>query len=137
VTASLQYDEALVGGLSAIFLNLSYAPPLSIPGSLNVLSVRQRVTNLGGAQWSVAPNDRDTNSNGVDDLLEVRATATTNGSVQPAAIYRARFDCAAGAVVSASSIPCSMAQPIGLDGQPLDPSLASQIHCSVAVAAAP
>jgi hypothetical protein len=136
VTASLQYNEALVGGLSAIFLNVSYAPPLSIPGSLNVLSVRQRVTNLGGSQWSVAPNDRDTNSNAVDDLLEVRATATTNGSVQPAAIYRARFDCAAGSVVSAR-IPCSMAQPIGLDGQPLDPSLASQIHCSVSVATAP
>jgi hypothetical protein len=120
-----------------MFLNLSYAPPLSIPGTLNALTVRQRVTNLGGAQWSVAPNDRDTNSNGVDDFLEVRVTASTTGSVQPAAIYRARYDCAAGSVVVASSIPCSMAQVAGLDGQPLDPSLLAQIHCSVAVATAP
>jgi len=112
-------------------------PTSTTPAQRSVATVRTRVTNLGGAQWSVAPNDRDTNANAVDDFLEVRVPASTNGSVQPAAIYRARFDCAAGSVVAASAIPCSIAQVAGLDSQPLDPSLVAQIHCSVAVAAAP
>ena len=139
VTASLQYNEPLLGGISVIVFNLDYSTAVSIPGSGNVLSVRQRITNLGGAQWTPAPNDRDTNANGVDDQLQVRVTASTTGSVQPTSIFRARYDCAGGAgtVIQASSIPCILTEATGLDGLPFPPELASQIHCNISVAAAP
>ncbi len=137
VTVGIDYPESLLGGVSAIRLRLAYVPPLSIPGSGNVLSVRQRVTNLAGSGSSVSPNDMDTNGNAVDDLLDVQARASATGSIDPGPVFRVRFDCPAGNVVPASALACTRADATALDGLPFPPELASQITCSVSVATAP
>ena len=85
----------------------------------------------------MGPNDRDVDSNGVDDLLEVRAQAATGGSVQPGPVFRARYDCPSGTSVPASAVTCMPAQAAGLDGLPFDPALAAQISCTLALATAP
>ena len=135
MTVSIQYPEQLLGGVSAILLGLGYQPPLSIPGSNNVLSVRQSVTNLAGGGSTVAPSDKDTNADQVDDRLDVQARASTTGSIQPAAVFRARFVCAAGSVVTPSSLVCTPSQASGLDGLPFPPELASLISCAVTLSA--
>lgn len=130
VTVSINYPEPLLGGVSAILLALNYPPPLAIPGSGNVLSVRQRVTNLIGPGSQVSPNDRDTNANGVDDRLDVQARASTTGSINPGPVFRVRYDCPSGTPISASSLSCSHSQATALDGQPFPPELNALITCS-------
>ena len=135
VTVAIDYPEPLLGGVSAILLGLGYQPPLNIPGSGNVLSVRQSVTNLAGGGSTVAPSDKDTNSDTVDDRLDVLARASTSGSIQPANVFRARFACAAGSVITPASLVCTPSQAAGLDGLPFTPDLASLISCHFTLSA--
>jgi hypothetical protein len=145
VTYAIQYPEATLGGISAILMEKRYAdPPLSIPGSGNVLSVRQRVTSLltPAAAYSVQVTtlgDHDTGDPGTsDDTLEVRATSTTN-SIRPGNVFRTRFDClgGAGTLVPQSTLSCAFSQVGGLDGNPMPPQLVALITCSVSLAPAP
>jgi hypothetical protein len=135
VTVAIDYPEPLLGGVSAILLGLGYQPPLDIPGSNNVLSVRQSVTNLAGNGSTVAPSDKDTNADTVDDRLDVLARASTSGSIQPANVFRARFSCAAGSVITPASLVCTPSQAAGLDGLPFTPDLASLISCHFTLSA--
>jgi hypothetical protein len=145
VTLAIDYPESLVGGISAFKPRVHYlGTPLSIEGSGNVLSVRQRVTSLLPAgytlQVTAAPfGDHDSNGDTVDDRLEVRALATIGNSVRPGNVFRTRFDCAqgAGTVVSPSALGCSQVEVGALDGNPMDPALVALIHCSVSLAPAP
>jgi hypothetical protein len=135
VTVSIQYPEQLLGGVSAILLTLNYPPPLAIPGTGNVLSVRQRMTNLAGGGSQLTPNDGDSNGDTVDDRLNATSRASATGSIQPGNVFRARFDCPQGTPVTPGSLTCTHSQAAGLDGLPFDPSLASQITCALALSA--
>jgi hypothetical protein len=137
VFVSIDYPESTLGGISAILLSLNYPPPLSIPGTGQVASVRQRVTSLVGPGSAASPNDRDTNGDTVDDRLDVTVRAATSGSVNPGPAFQARFDCPSGTLISASSMTCSHSQATALDGTPHPPELASQITCSINVSPAP
>jgi cysteine-rich repeat protein len=134
-TVALDYPEPLLGGVSAILLNLSYPSPLAIPGTGTAATVRQRVTNLAGAGSQLAPTDRDTNADTVDDRLDVQARASTTGSLNPAAVFRARFDCPADTPISPGAFACAHSQATGLDGLPFAPELAAQIGCVVTLSA--
>jgi cysteine-rich repeat protein len=137
VTVSLDYPLQIVGGVSAIFLKLNYPAPLVIPGTGTEATVRQRVTNLAGTGSSVSSiADRDTNTNGVDDQLQA-AARKTQGSLDPGAVFRARFDCAAGTTVSPTAFSCQQEQATDLSGSPFAPELSNLIGCVVALSAAP
>jgi hypothetical protein len=138
VTVSLDYPLQIVGGVSAIFLKLNYPAAVTIPGTGTEATVRQRVTNLAGTGSSIASiGDRDTNTNGVDDQLQA-AARKTQGSLDPGPVYRARFDCAAGTIVSPTAFTCAHEQSTDLSGFPFAPEQASQIKCVAAlVPAAP
>jgi hypothetical protein len=145
VTYAIQYPEAQLGGISAILMRKHYAdPPLSIPGSGNVLSVRQRVASLltPAAAYSVQVTtlgDHDGDDPGtVEDTLEVRATSTTS-SIRPGSVFRTRFDClgGAGTMVPQTALGCSFLQVGGLDGNPMPPELVALITCGVSLATAP
>jgi len=134
VTVGLDYSLQIVGGVSAILLKTSYAPPLAIPGTGTESNVRMRVTNLAGAGSSLSVSDRDTNTDGVDDLFQVTARKT-QGSLEPAPVFRVRFDCPIGTNVSPSSFPCTHEQATDLSGLPLAPQLANLISCVVTLTA--
>jgi cysteine-rich repeat protein len=137
VTVSLDYPQQIVGGVSAIFLRLTYPAPLVIPGTGTEATVRQRVTNLAGTGSSVSSiADRDTNTNGVDDQLQA-AARKTQGSLDPGPVYRARFECAAGTNVSPTAFGCSQEQATDLSGSPFAPELSNLIGCVVALSSAP
>ena len=146
VTLAIQYPEPILGGISAMKLRKHYAdPPLSIPGTGNVLSVRQRATSLlpGGYTLQVTPppfGDHDSSDpDAVEDTLEVRALATIGNSIRPGNVFRTRFDCpdGAGTLVSPTVFGCSHLEVGALDGQPMPPALTALITCSVSLATAP
>jgi hypothetical protein len=134
-TVALGYPEQLLGGVSAILLHVSYPAPLAIPGTGTAATVRQRVTNLAGAGSQLAPNDRDTDADAVDDRLDVQARASTTGSLNPAPVFRVRFDCPADTAISPGSLSCTHSQSTALDGLPFTPDLAAQIGCVVSLSA--
>jgi len=145
-TIAIQYSEPLLGGISAIKLRAHYAdPPVRIPGTANELSVRQRVTSLlpAGYTLQVTPapfGDHDgPDADAVEDTLEVRALASTPNSIRPGDVFRVRFDCPAGAgtLVAPGALGCSHLEAGGLDGNPLPTELAALITCTVSLATAP
>jgi hypothetical protein len=140
VTIGIDYPEPILGGVSAILLTLSYPAPLAIPGPAlpgSPATVRQRVTNLAGPGSSLAPTDKDTNADAVDDRLDVSARASTSGSINPAPVFRARYDCPVGTEISPGSLSCTQSQATALDGSPHPPELAAMIHCTITLSAAP
>jgi hypothetical protein len=134
-TVSLAYNEQTVGGISAIHFRLDYVPPLSIPGSLNVSTVRARVTNLAAPATLSNISDNDTNTNGVDDALELNARRTDGGSISPGPILSVRYDCPLGNMPSAPG--CVLSQATDLAGLPFPPEQAALIGCTVALSSAP
>jgi hypothetical protein len=134
-TAALQYPP-VVGGVSGVRMGLGYPPPLAIPGSGNVLSVRQRVTSLLGSGFTVRPNDRDTNADTVDDLLEVDVTSSIN-IIPSDDTFRVRYDCAQGTPITPSSLSCVTSNATDPSGLPFAPELAAQITCNLTLAPAP
>jgi len=140
VTVGIDYPEPILGGVSAILLTLSYPPPLAIPGPAapgSAATVRQRVTNLAGPGSGVSPTDKDSNTDTVDDRLDVSARSSTSGSINPAPVFRARYDCPLGTEISAGSLGCTQSQATALDGSPHPPELAAMITCTITVSAAP
>jgi hypothetical protein len=132
VTAALQYPP-VVGGVSGVRMSVAYQPPLAIPGIGNVLSVRQRATSLLGSGFTVRPNDRDTNADTVDDLLEVDVTSTIN-IIPSDDTFRVRYDCPPSTPSSLSCVTSNATDPSGL---PFAPELAAQITCNLTLAPAP
>jgi hypothetical protein len=132
---ALNYNEQTVGGISAIHFRLDYVPPLSIPGSLNVSTVRARVTNLAAPATLSNISDNDTNANGVDDALELNARRTDGGSLSPGPIFSVRYDCPLGNMPSAPG--CVLSQATDLAGLPFPPAQAALIGCQVALSSAP
>jgi cysteine-rich repeat protein len=134
VTVGLDYPLQTVGGVSAILLKTSYAPPLGIPGTGSESSVRARVTNLAGTSSSLSVSDKDTNADTVDDLFQATARKT-QGSLDPGPVFKVRFDCPAGTNVSPASFPCTQEQSTDLSGLPFVPELAALIKCAVTLSA--
>jgi hypothetical protein len=120
--------------VSAIVIGLGYQPPLSIPGSGNVLSVRQSVTNLAGGGSTIAPNDKDTNTDTVDDR-------STSSPARPRPDRSSRRT-SSGAVRMRGGLGHHAGQPrlysepsAGLDGLPFTPELAQLISCHLTLSA--
>jgi hypothetical protein len=134
VTVGIAYNESLLGGISAIRTAVNYPPPLSIPGSGNVLSVRQRVTSLLGSGFTVSPQDRDTNTDTIDDQLFAQISSALN-SIQPGSLYRARYDCPMNTSINPTSLSCVLSGATDLSGSPFPPELANQITCSMTLSA--
>jgi hypothetical protein len=101
-----------------------------------VLSVRQRVTSLLGSGFTVRPNDRDTNADTVDDLLEVDVTSSIN-IIPSDDTFRVRYDCAQGTPITPSSLSCVTSNATDPSGLPFAPELAAQITCNLTLAPAP
>lgn len=134
-TVSLAYNEQQVGGISAIHFRLDYVPPLSIPGSLGVSTVRARVTNLATPATLSNISDNDTNANAVDDALELNARRTDGGSISPGQVFSVRYDCPLGNMSSAPG--CVLSQATDLAGLPFPPGQAALIGCTIALSSAP
>jgi hypothetical protein len=102
-----------IGGLK---VDLSYSPPLSIPGSGLASSVRQRVTDLTGGVGISVIVDRDENTDGIDDNLR-NAYATTAPKIVPFGPFElVHFDCPEGTLVHAHDLRCAIpdaSDPLG------------------------
>ena len=136
MTVSLDYNEQLAGAVTAAHFRVNYSPPLSIPNSGNDTLVRQRVTKLDTTSQipGSSISDNDTNSNGIDDALELNAL-DTNGSLGPGPIFSVRYDCPLSQVISPSALSCVLSQVTGGTGQPHpQPQL---ISCTLALSSAP
>lgn len=138
VTVSIDYNVQTLGSLSAIHLGLNYPGPLVIPGSGNATTVRTRVTPVAGSGTSLNGwNDHDTNSNAVDDVIEVNAVRPSS-PLGPGPIIRVRFDCPLGTVVPPSSLSCFHSGATDNAGNPIPPAVeAAEVSCSLALAPAP
>jgi hypothetical protein len=135
VTVSLDYNAQTIGGVSATHLRVNYPPEISIPGSGTATTVRQRVTRIDTTLTLAGISDNDTNSNGVDDALELNASKTNGSSVGPGPLYTIRFDCSAAGLMP--TLTCVHSQDTDLSGSPFDPALAAQIACTLTQSAAP
>ena len=133
-TVGLDYNEQTVGGVSAIHLRLNYPPPATIPGSGAVATVRGRVTNLAPGASLSSISDNDTNSNGVDDALELNARKS-DGSLSPGPVFSVRFDCPLGAIPT--GLDCVHSGATDLSGLPFPPQQAALISCTVSLSSAP
>jgi hypothetical protein len=129
VTVALQYPP-VVGGISGVHMSVGYLPPLAIPGSGNVLSVRQRVTSLLGSGFTVRPNDQDTNADTVDDRLEVDVTSTIN-LIPSDDTLRVRYDCPPSTPIEPSSLTCVTSNATDPSGLPFPPELVEQVTCAL------
>jgi hypothetical protein len=96
--------------LAGVTVDLSYLPPLSIPGSGLAPSVRQRVTDLTGGGALSAVADRDENGDGVDDTLRNAYAATPPKTVPLGPFELIHFDCPIGTPVRAHDLHCSIPQ---------------------------
>jgi cysteine-rich repeat protein len=131
VTLGLRFSQAVATFVSGTGLELRYPGDLSIPGSGPQPSVRARVTSLI-PDFTARPNDRDTNADGVDDLLRVDLTSALSLINAPGEdVARVQFDCPQGTAVQPSDLVCSVAELIDMSGLPLDPSLRAQASCEV------
>ena len=136
-TVGLDYNEQILGGVSAIHVRLTYAPPLVIPGTGTSATVRARVTNLAGAGSTLSGiNDRDLNTDTVDETLDADSRKTT-GSLSPGPLFRVLYDCPNGTPIPPSAITCVLSQATDLSGFPFPPAQAALIGCTVALSPAP
>lgn len=130
-TLSLDFPER-VGSASGTGLDFGYPGYLSIPGAGRQPSVRSRVTSLLSDEFTVSPNDRDTNSDGTDDLLRIDAISALGLlSDPPVPIVRVQFDCPQGTAVQPSDITCSVAELVDSSGLPFDAELRALASCEV------
>lgn len=124
----------VVGDASGTGLDLRYPGYLSIPGSGAQPSVRSRVTSLLSEEFTVRPSDRDTNGDGVDDLLRTDVTSSQGRFGSPgASIARVQFDCSPGTAVQPSDLTCAVTELVDTSGLPFDPALREQASCEVTV----
>jgi len=124
--------QATAEQIGGVTLNLSYGPPLSIPGSGFASSVRQRVTDLtGGAGLSVI-FDADDNMDGVDDTLRNVYATTAPKTVPFGPFELVHFDCPDGTLVRAHDLHCAIPDASDALGGVIDPT--SIPLCTVGVA---
>jgi cysteine-rich repeat protein len=133
VEMTLAFPEDFLAGVAAAELLMSYPPPLSIPGSGNGASVRERVTSLLPDGYSFARSDRDTDGNTVDDQVSAIGTAPPLGNpIEPGKFAKVQFDCPAGTEVHPTDFPCTVAQLIDPGtGAPFAPELFARARCVV------
>jgi cysteine-rich repeat protein len=136
VQLDLDYPEDFLGGAATAELKLTYPPPLAIPGSNNVQSVRSRVTSLLPGGYSFQPKDTDSNSDGTDDLVSSLGLASFGNSVQPGPFMRVQFDCPAGTEVRPGDLPCVIGELTDLSGFPFAQELRDRARCVATIGGA-
>jgi hypothetical protein len=121
-TASLVAQVGTPSDLAGVTVELSYPPPLDIPGSGNAQSVRARVTDVSGAGGFAGVNDADSNGDGVDDDL-MYPYAVPGGAIPIGPLVQVQFDCPVGTMVFPASLPCNVTDASDSFGNSLS-------HCS-------
>jgi cysteine-rich repeat protein len=131
---SLDYEERITGPLLGMFVQVGYAPPLTIPGSGTAATVRQSVMRLIREPFRFIAADTDTDADGVDDQLRMLITGTTADDPIPAGpVANVRFACPEGTLVKPSDLPCTLDSVSDGSGMLLPPErLASEnVRCLV------
>jgi len=129
VTVSLRYDPNEVPQLAGATVDLDYpADALDLPGSGSDQSVLDRITDLSGAEGFFQIDDRDTDSDGLDDQLR-NAYATTT-TIPPGGFEQVVFDCRPDTIApSAADFSCIVAQTSDGSGFPVE-----GVSCDVEIA---
>jgi cysteine-rich repeat protein len=143
-TVSFSYEPAITGALAGAFLDVNYAPPLSLPGSGTERSVRDRFTVLT-TQPQLALGLRDCDEGAecppqaYTGLNPVRASILMidNSGASPARlptgrIASMRFDCPEGTLVRIGDLPCAVdGASDGPSVLPVERVQAENIRCVV------
>jgi hypothetical protein len=117
----LVMTDATALQISGVAVEVSYPPPLSIPGSGLAPSVRQRVMDLTGGIGLSQVADVDTNGDGVDETVRT-AYATPATKIVPFGPFELiHFDCPAGSLVRAHDVPCTITDASDPLGDSIDP----------------
>jgi hypothetical protein len=135
VTATLDYEPRIVGGVFGMFLEVDYPASVGLPGSGTASSARARFTNLIGTNYRFVASDLDSNADGQDDRGRTLVTANTSEPIPNAPIERVRFDCPSGTVVQPPQFACRPAETVDSAGQLFPPPVAALITCSLSFAA--
>ena len=122
VTVSLAYDFVTIGHISATYVSLGFAPPLSLPAETR--SLRARVTSL-------LPQGTGVGRATLEEKRLRVALATPLEAIPPGKVFTVRFDCPAGSRVDRRALSCDTAEVTGASGQPLHENLARDVRCGV------
>ena len=95
------------GGLGGVTLDLSYPPPLDIPGN-GFETDDSGFTDLTGRGGTYVLNDRDTGADGVDDSVRIVYALVGQQGIGPGAVFRERLDCPNGSEVSPDALGCAV-----------------------------
>jgi cysteine-rich repeat protein len=127
VTIILDYDVNQLSTLQGVGVNLGYPEDrASLPGSGAQAAARiTDLVNLG----LLAPNDKDTNGNGIEDTLAV-LYASTPSTLPPGNFVRVQFDCPAGDVLEPFDFPCVVSDASDAGGN----QVSDLVHCTVRLA---
>jgi cysteine-rich repeat protein len=134
---ALAYDEAILGGVSATRLELSYPVAVGIPGTGFASTVRDRVTTPLSAEFNFLRSDVDADADGIDDFVRAVIRAPVVGSIDPQVVVRVQFDCAPGTPVLPAALPCTIPELIMLDGSPFPDELRQLASCVVTLEPTP
>jgi cysteine-rich repeat protein len=121
-TASLIGQPGTPSDLGGVEVDISYPPPLDIPGSGGDASVRARVTDVSGTGGFAGVNDSDSNGDGIDDTLKY-PYAVAGGAIAIGPLVQVRFDCPAGTMLLPAALPCNVTDASDSSGNSLG-------HCS-------
>jgi cysteine-rich repeat protein len=130
VTLALDYPVQQLGGVQATTLELGYPTSVSIPGSGQDASVRQRVTSLLPPAFLFSARD-------TDSVARAEARAPDLSVIEPQNVAQVRFDCAQGTAARASDFPCTIADLVDRSGAQFDPQNKALAHCNVTLGGSP
>ena len=127
VTILLDYDPNQLSTLQGVVVDLGYPEDrASIPGSgAQAAASVTDLVNLG----LLAPNDKDTTANGIEDTLSLLYASTPN-TLPAGNFVRVQLDCAAGTVLQPFDFQCLVSDASDLGGN----QVASLVSCSVRLA---
>lgn len=136
VTVAIQYDQT-VSDMNSITVNLGYPVGVSIPGKEQEPSVQERISILQPpGEFLALGNDKDTDTNGVDDTLTVGYAdladdlGIPDDGIPPGDHFEVRYECAEGAKFSGDDFTCVVGVATTLAGTSVDDA-----KCSVRVSA--
>jgi len=122
VTVALVYELNTIGPVAGAYIDLGFKPPLDLPQAAEKL--RPRLTSLLPPGAKVGSPKREAKR------LRIALTTTEQG-IQPAKVFKMRFDCPAGSRIQPSALSCATAEVVGASGEPMEEVLARDVRCVV------
>jgi len=119
VKVALSFSQTDFPDVSGVAVMLGYPASVAVPGIGSDPSVLARVTNLTGVSGGLFNvGDQDSNSDGVDDLLNV-GLVSLGSAIPPGDFASVRFDCTAGSSAPAASAFTCAVDASTLAGNPV------------------